>query len=292
MDLTTVTSYRHARTVDDLDLAPGEVFVAGGTWLFSEPQPGVTGLVDLTTLGWDDWQVLPDGDLRIGATCTVERLQQIPADVVGPAASLVRACADAFLMSFKIQTAATVGGNLAMALPAGAMISLMSSLDATAVVWGPGGPRREPVESFVRGVRETSLEPGEVLRAIDVPRRALVGRHAMRKIALAKLGRSSCVVVGRVDLDGSATVTVTAATPRPAVLRFATIPTADDLRDAVAQVGADVGWYADAHGPADWRAAMAAELAEQVRAELAAPGPTRAEHATPAQAEPAGQEDR
>lgn len=282
MDLTTVTSYRRARTVDDLELAPGETFVAGGTWLFSQPQPGVTGLVDLTSLGWEDWEVLPDGDLRVAATCTIERLQQVPAGVVGPAHALVRSCADAFLMSFKVQAAATVGGNVAMALPAGAMISLLSALDATAVVWGPGGPRREAVASLVRGVRETSLEPGEVLRAIDVPRRALAGRHAMRKIALTRLGRSSCVVVGRVDLDGTATVTVSAATPRPAVLRSPTLPTSAELRDAVAQVGTDVGWYADAHGPADWRAAMAAELAEQVRAELA----------TPEQERTAGQEDR
>ena len=75
---------------------------------------------------------------------------------------------------------------------------------------------------------------------------------------------------------------VAAATPSPAVLRFPTLPTSAELRDAVVHVGADVGWYADAHGPADWRAAMAAELAEQVRAELA--GTVQAEHA--------GQEDR
>lgn len=269
MDLTHISTSRPARTPDDLDLAPGETYVAGGTWLFSQPQPGTTGLVDLTTLGWSDWEVLPGGDLRLGATCTVQTVQTVPTDVVGPAAALVRACADAFLMSFKIQTAATLGGNVAMALPAGAMISLLAGLDATALVWGPGGPRREPVASLVRGVRDTSLARGEVIRAFDVPRHALDARHAMRKIALTPLGRSSCVVVGRTESSGATSVTITAATPRPAVLRFPAPPGAADLRRAVAHVGVDVGWYADAHGPADWRAAMAEELAEQVRAQLA-----------------------
>ena len=108
MDLVTVTSHRSARRRADLVLAPGEALLAGGTWLFSEPQPAVSGLVDLTTLGWPDWEELPDV-LRLGATCTVEHALDAP---WGPAAALARACADSFLMSFKVQHVATIGGNL------------------------------------------------------------------------------------------------------------------------------------------------------------------------------------
>ena len=170
MDLVTVTSHRAARGREDLALAPGETLLAGGTWLFSEPQPEVSGLVDLTTLGWPDWESLP-GVLRIGATCTVSRVLDAP---WGPAAGLVRPCADSFLMSWKVQHVATVGGNLCLALPAGAMISLTAALDATVVIWTPdGGERREPVVDFVTGAGTTTLAPGEVLRAIDVPTAAL-----------------------------------------------------------------------------------------------------------------------
>ncbi len=73
MDINTVTSFRTARTRADLVLAPGEVFMAGGTWLMSEPQPGTTGFIDLTTLGWPDLEVT-DAGLRIGATCTIAHL--------------------------------------------------------------------------------------------------------------------------------------------------------------------------------------------------------------------------
>ena len=73
MDITSVTSYRAARTRADLALAPGEVVMAGGTWLMSELQPETTGFVDLTTLGWPDLEIT-DAGLRIGATCTIARL--------------------------------------------------------------------------------------------------------------------------------------------------------------------------------------------------------------------------
>ena len=51
VDLNTVTSYRFATSRADLALAPGEKVLGGGTWLFSEPQPDVTGLVDLVDDG-------------------------------------------------------------------------------------------------------------------------------------------------------------------------------------------------------------------------------------------------
>ena len=42
MDLHTVEHYRPASTRADLILAPGERLLAGGTWLFSEPQVDTT----------------------------------------------------------------------------------------------------------------------------------------------------------------------------------------------------------------------------------------------------------
>ena len=263
MDLTTVTGLRRARTRADLALAPGEALLAGGTWLFSEPQPAVTGLVDLTGMGWPAWEVRPDG-LRIGATCTVEELAAAP---WGDAAELVRRCTAAFLMSFKLQHVATVGGNLCLALPAAAMVSLTVALDGVAVIWTPdGGERRVPVIDFVTGPGTTALRRGEVLRAVDVP----VGGGsatdlAFRKVALSPLGRSSAVVIGR-RTDDALTVTVTAATERPVALRFPGPPTAGELAGAVDGIDC---WFDDPHGPADWRAHVTGVLAAEVREELA-----------------------
>jgi len=252
MDLVTITSHRAARGRDDLVLAPGETLLAGGTWLFSEPQPEVSGLVDLTTLGWPDWESLP-GVLRLGATCTVSRVLDAP---WGPAAELVRAAADSFLMSWKVQHVATVGGNLCLALPAGAMVSLGAALGAAVVIWTPdGGERVEPVVDFVTGAGTTTLAPGEVVRAIDVPTAALALPSAFRRASLTPLGRASAVVIG----CGSR-VTVSASTTRPVVLSLA------DLDAGLAAIDC---WYDDPHGPADWREHVTGVMAREVRAELA-----------------------
>lgn len=266
MDLHTVSTFRRARERDDLRLAPGEALVAGGTWVFSEPQPATTGLVDLTTLGWPAWETdgLPPGvALRVGATCTVTEVLRAPWDP--PVRALARSCADAFLMSFKIQQSATVGGNLCLALPAGAMISLFAALGADVVVWTPdGGERREPVTSFVRGAGRTSLAPGEVVRALDVPPTG-DARFAFRRASLTAMGRSAVVVTGRRSVGDAVTVVVTGATPRPLVVE---LPAGADPAPLVA---AHTDWYDDAHGAPDWRAAMTAALAEQVCAELQDP---------------------
>lgn len=267
MDLNTVTSLRQARTRDDLQLAAGETILGGGSWLFSEPQIEVTGLVDLTTMGWEPWSIRPDG-LSIAATCTIAELVELPAPEDWAAAPLFAECAEAFLMSFKIWNTASVGGNVCLALPAGAMISLAAALDAEALVWTPdGGERREPVATFVRDVRSTSLAPGEVLRSIEIPIAALRGRTAFRKIALTPLGRSSAVVTGRRDRDGRLTLAITAATRRPYVFHFGQAPTDDDVRGALETIDA---WYDDAHGTSDWRAAVSLELAYDVCEELRA----------------------
>ena len=272
MDLHEVGSYRRAASRADLLLQAGEVPLAGGTWLFSEPQPGVTGLVDLAALGWPAWECTDDG-ITIAATCTVEQLLAVPWGTAVTTtestgiARLVQKSVDSFLMSFKIQHTATVGGNLVLALPAGAMIALTAALDGVALIWTPdGGERREPVETFVRDVRTTGLQQGEILRAVEIPARALGSRAAMRQISLATLGRSSALVIGRVDRDGAATLTVTAATTRPVVLRFPSLPTAEVLLDTLETVDC---WYADPHGPADWRRSVTGTLAAEVRAELA-----------------------
>ncbi|WP_156758821.1 FAD binding domain-containing protein [Microbacterium karelineae] len=266
MDLNTVAAYRAARTRADLALAPGERLLGGGTWLYSEPQVDTTGLVDLTTMGWPALERVGDG-LRIAATCTIAELARIPPEPGWGAHALFLQCANALLASFKVWNVATVGGNVCRAFAAGAMVSLCTALDAEAVVWTPDGrERRRAVEELVTGNGTTSLRDGEVLRALEIPAHALRARTAFRKIALAELGRSGAVVIGRVDADGRAVFSVTAAVERPAVLRYETLPEAGAL---AADIRALEGWYSDPFGAADWRRHVSGVLAAQVREELA-----------------------
>ncbi|MDF3284773.1 FAD binding domain-containing protein [Gordonia sp. N1V] len=268
MDLNTISSYRHAHTRDDLALAPGERIVAGGTWFFSEPQVDATGVVDITGMGWSDVEDLPDGGLRVAATCPIATLASLPKRPEWRAHPLFFQCATALLASFKIWNVATVGGNICRSFAAASMVSLAVALDAEALIWPPaGGERRVPVAELVTGNGTNTLGPAEVLRAIDFPGYALRARTGMRKIALAELGRSGAVVTGRVDEDGTAVFGITAATGWPTVLRYPTLPDAEVLR---ADIDSAPGYYTDPLGSADWRRAVSAVLADEIRAELAA----------------------
>jgi CO/xanthine dehydrogenase FAD-binding subunit len=265
MDLPFVDSFRRPTGRQDLAPLPGETVVAGGTWLFSEPQPGITGLVDLLALGWDPVRETPDG-LSLAATCTLERVAALSDDSPWAARPLFRQCCEALLASFKIQRIATIGGNICTALPAGGLISLAVSLDAVAVVWtADGGEYRIPVEHFVTGVRQNALRPGEVLRSIDFPAAALRGRTVFRKAALSPLGRSGTVIIGRLDEAGSFILSVTAGTDRPVLLRFPAVPAAAELDAAVRAIE---NWYDDHHGSPDWRREVSAVLAAEVLEEL------------------------
>jgi xanthine dehydrogenase FAD-binding subunit len=266
MDLNTVTNYRQVRTRAELMLAPGECLIAGGTWLLSEPQLNVTGLVDLTTMGWPALEYRFDG-LRVAATCTIAELSRLPPRPGWSAQPLFFQCASALLASFKIWNVATVGGNVCRSFSAAAMVSLCVALDATAIVWTPEGEEYHlSVEQLVTGNGTNTLRPGEVLRALDIPEYALRARTGFRKVALTSLGRSGAVLTGRVDHDGRAVFTITAATLAPTVLRYPAPPDARTLRNDVESAD---GYYTDPFGPADWRRQVSAVLLEEIRQDLA-----------------------
>ncbi|WNM23690.1 FAD binding domain-containing protein [Demequina capsici] len=265
MDLTAVTRYRRATTRADLLLAPGERVLAGGTWLFSEPNRDVTGLVDIMSMPWQPLEVT-DAGLRIGATCTIARLLAEPQVAGWSAQPLFGDAANALLASFKIWNEATVVGNVCRAFAAAAMLAACATLDATAEIWGADGTiRHVPVASLPTGNGTNTLQPSDVIRAIDVPARALRGRTSLRKIALAELGRSGAVVTGRRDPDDAITVVVTAATLTPHVVSFPVPPAAERLTEAVR---AATDFYTDALGSADWRRHVAGVLATRVLEDL------------------------
>jgi CO/xanthine dehydrogenase FAD-binding subunit len=255
MDLVTVQSARVARERGDLVLAPGEVPIGGGTWLYSEPQEA-TGVVDLLGMGWEP-VTRTDSVMTIAATCTIETLRGL--------GGFFEQCADSLLASWKVQRIATVGGNIALALPAGPMTSLAVALDATLVLWSATASRSVPAADFVTGVRSTVLRPGEVLRQIEIPLASL-HRTAFRRIALSPLGRTGTLVTGRADATGLTVISVTGGTTRPHRLAFDAPPTAAQVASAVDSIA---DWYDDAHGSPDWRRAMSLAFAEEIRAELA-----------------------
>ena len=273
MDLHTVSTYRYAYSRDDLTLAAGERIVAGGTWFFSEPQVTSSGVVDISRIGWEPFEELPDGGLRIAATATIAQLAELPAEHGWRAHPLLFQCATALLASFKIWNVATVGGNICRSFAAASMVSLAAGLDGRALIWRPDGTDYSlDVADFVTGNGTNTLGEGEVLRAIDIPGYALRGRTGFRKIALAELGRSGVVVTGRRDEDDTVVVGITAATLWPNVLRYNGLPDAERLRSDI--WSAD-GYYTDPLGAANRRRGVSAVLAEQIRDELGRDEPQR-----------------
>ena len=287
MDMNTIEAV--VRTTDPADWQAGDAWLAGGTVLFSygsfafgaEP---LKRLLDLGSAGWPAVTV-SDAGLELAATCTVAELYALPASGTGqahagtwPALELVRPCCDSFVASFKVWNMSTVGGNLCTSLPAGPMISLCAALDGVATVLGPGGAVRSvPVVDFVTGDGRNCLAPGALLRSVHLPASALASRVAFRRLSLSNLGRSGVLLIGRLDADGSLVLTVTAATKRPVQLRLgnpAGEATAAELSAALDAAIPDDLYHDDIHGLPAWRRDMTYRLAEEIRAELAAPAGT------------------
>ncbi|WP_314962924.1 FAD binding domain-containing protein [Bradyrhizobium cosmicum] len=269
MDLNTITAVAHPQTRAELPAwTSGDAWLAGGTWLFSEPQVHLRRLIDLTDLKWPALTIT-DSQLSVAATCTVAQLDGFVCRPDWLAAPLIGQCCRAFLASFKIWKTATVGGNLCMSLPAGPMISLTSALDGVCTIWKSGGGEQKiPVVDFVTGNQRNRLTPGDLIRQIDIPIAALKRRTAFRQISLAPVGRSAVLLIGCLDADGTLTLTVTASTVRPVQLTFRKPPDASTVLDAITQQIPDDLYHTDIHGKPLWRKHMTLRLAEEIRGEL------------------------
>jgi CO/xanthine dehydrogenase FAD-binding subunit len=273
VDLNTVETVSAPRRREELwPMGPSDALLAGGTWLFSEPQPGLRRLVDLTRMDWPDVTLTDDG-MELAATCTLGRVSGLSTELPATrprwrAAPLFHQCCTALVASFKIWRTATIGGNVCLSFPAGSMISLTSALGGEVTVWrADGTDYRIPITEFVTGSSANVLAEGDVLRSVHLPASTLEGRTAYRKLAPAPLGRSGIVVIGRLDPNGALTLSVTAATVRPYVFTFASPPDTDAVRRTHAGIPDDA-WLDDPHGDPDWRRAMTLLLAEQICQEL------------------------
>jgi CO/xanthine dehydrogenase FAD-binding subunit len=273
MDLHTITEVIPRGDAPGQRWRAGDAWLAGGTWLFSTPQPDLRRLVDLTTLRWESL-VVGDAGVEIGATCTIRELHGFTPPAEWTAGPLLAVSCEAFLASFKVWNAATVGGNICMSLPAGPMISMSVALEATYTLWAPDGSERVvDAADFVTGDQENILGAGEVLRRLDVPAAALQKRYAVRRMSLTRLGRSTAFLIGtRCPRTGELVLTVTAATTRPVRLRFATPPDAMDLRRRLHEAIPDDLYFDDPNGTPEHRRHLTAYFAEQIRVELTSDG--------------------
>jgi len=68
-----------------------------------------------------------------------------------------------------IRRRATLVGNLCEAIPWVDSPPALMALDAAVDIAGPGGERKVPVESFIRGPVDIDLGPSEMVTAVEIP---------------------------------------------------------------------------------------------------------------------------
>ena len=117
--------------------------------------------------------------LRIGA---LTRHAEIGVDpLIGKHAPLL-AEAVTYIAHAAIRNRGTIGGALAHADPAADFPACILALGATLHIHGADGERSVAAEDFFQGLFETSLEDGEILTAITVPKAEAKERQLLQEI--------------------------------------------------------------------------------------------------------------
>lgn len=176
------------------DHGEGAHVIAGGTDLVVRMRSGAlrpTILVDIEQIPGLSTIVRRDGRLCIGATVKIAALVD-SRDVRHVAPVLAEAGAQ--MGAVQLRNLATVGGNLASAVPSADLAPPLLVMDAVARITGPSGERRLPIESFFIGPHRSALRGDEVLTEIEVP---LAGESA--GAAFLKFGKRNAQVLAVVN---------------------------------------------------------------------------------------------
>ena len=236
---------------------PGARIVAGGTDLLVKIRngiiPGITGLIDINRLNLCSIR-RENGVVTIGARCTMSQIcahemivERFPALVA--AARTVGAP--------QIRNAATIGGNVGNASPAGDTIPALYSLEAVVVLFGADERRKVPIQEFFTGPGKTVLQPGEVIEAFELPEAPSVG-------AFLKLGERRAHAISKINLaisvwspEASPKVRIALGSVAPTVIR---VPAAEKLLE-----GATWPWSAEIVAKAADAAVEAAKPIDDIR---------------------------
>lgn len=239
MDLNYVKAYlrpsHFEQVLDQVSECDHYTWLAGGTWLFSEPQPTIDTLIDITGLGWSELDITPEG-LTIGATCIMSQLlhSTYPAHWTG-----IRALQAAVqeLASFKVQHVATVGGNLCLAIPAGTFAPAMILLGATYEIVSRQTAYSVPATAFQTGIKQTILQPGELLRRIWIPETYLQWQVSYQRLCVATAGLALSIVAAAYHPQTQhVRFAIGAALAAPRLLELDHVPSDDELAPALAHL--------------------------------------------------------
>jgi aerobic carbon-monoxide dehydrogenase medium subunit len=135
----------------------------------------IAGLPELSEVSEDDT------GLRIGACVTAANIEDGRLPLAG--APMLQSIAGGIAYR-AVRNRGTIGGSVCHADPAADWVSTLAALSATCEICDAQGTlRRVPVQNFVTAAFENVLSPGEILRAVLIPRMPAGTRFAHHKVS-------------------------------------------------------------------------------------------------------------
>jgi CO/xanthine dehydrogenase FAD-binding subunit len=216
-------SYERPAHLDDAvallaELGPdGARLLAGGTDLIIRLRDGTLRprvVVDIKRIAELDSSIRVVGDtLRIGAWTTMTDIaadERIHRDYTALAEGA------AVVGSVQIRNRATLAGNVCNASPAADTTPALLVFGAVVVIVGPGGERRIGLDDFFVRSGVTTLSPGELVVAIELPLPALArGSTHVRRTRRRGHDLASVTLACSVSADGVTRIAYGSLGPRP-----------------------------------------------------------------------------
>jgi CO/xanthine dehydrogenase FAD-binding subunit len=177
----------------------------------------------------------------VGACVTFARIERELAEAAPALAEAARTVG-----SVQIRNAATIGGNLSTASPAGDALPVLACYDAEVELASVRGTRTVPLGEFLVGPKRTDLGADELVVGVHLRRTA--GRQAFAKVGTrAAMVIARCSLAARVDpTTGDAGVGIGAVAPRALA-----VPAAADVLAAGGSVDDFVAAVVSAAAPID-----------------------------------------
>ncbi|MFA7565582.1 MAG: xanthine dehydrogenase family protein subunit M [Alkalispirochaeta sp.] len=238
---------------------PDTAVFSGGTDLFVVIRAGLVkpvhvldlkGIAELRELKWSASE-----GLSIGACVTINELLEYPH--VKKEFPILHTAGEE-LATFQLRNRATVIGNIVTASPCGDMSGPLYILGGDVVLQSASGERTLPMGKFITGVKQTIIQPDEIVTRIIVPptwARAPGGYEKLKRIKGHDLG---VVSVSMIKHKKAIRCAIGSAAPKPVLLPdFPADAAVEDIKSKAQEMISPID---DVRATAEYRTFMVGEF--------------------------------